>query len=109
MKNNLEIGNRIRKLREDLKMSRNTFSEHINISEIYLAKLERGEKSPTIKVILSVCDFTDCSADYILYGKEDEGDNLKKKIIRLINRSSDKNLELYYDLLRCAKSHSDDK
>ena len=34
MKNNLEIGNRIRKLREELHMTRNTFSEQIDISEM---------------------------------------------------------------------------
>ena len=33
MKNDLEIGNRIRVVREELCMSRNTFSEKVNISE----------------------------------------------------------------------------
>ena len=34
--NNLEVGERIRKIREDLKMNRETFSEIIDISDVFL-------------------------------------------------------------------------
>lgn len=39
VKNNLEIGNRIRNIREGLCMSRNVFSEKVDISESYLVQL----------------------------------------------------------------------
>lgn len=45
MKNDLEVGNRIRSIREGLHMTRNVFSENINISESYLTQLELGNKS----------------------------------------------------------------
>ena len=35
MKNNLEIGSRIRSIREGMKLSRNSFSEKLNISEVF--------------------------------------------------------------------------
>lgn len=45
MENDIIIGDRIRKIREDLKMSRETFSEMIDISDFFLGKIERGERS----------------------------------------------------------------
>lgn len=43
--NNLEVGERIRKIRESLKMSRETFAEMIDISDVFLGQIERGEFS----------------------------------------------------------------
>lgn len=45
MEEDIIIGDRIRKIREDLKMSRETFSEKIDISDFFLGKIERGERS----------------------------------------------------------------
>ncbi len=42
MKDNLEIGSRIRNIRESMKLSRSAFSEKINISEVFLSQVERG-------------------------------------------------------------------
>lgn len=41
--NNIEIGNRIRSIRENMFMSREKFSEMIDISEVFLGQIERGE------------------------------------------------------------------
>ena len=68
MRNDLEIGNRIRGIREGLHMSRNVFSEKVNISESYLAQLELGNKSIGMNTLLAICDYTGCSADYLLFG-----------------------------------------
>lgn len=106
MKNNLEIGSRIRKLREELHMNRNMFSEQINISETYLSQIERGEKGISLNVVYSVASFTNCSTDYLLYGNTDENNSKRKRLIRLINRSNDKDLDMFYDVLRAIKSHS---
>lgn len=42
MQNNLEIGERIRGIRENLHMSREKFSEMIDISDVFLGQIERG-------------------------------------------------------------------
>lgn len=106
MKNDLEIGNRIREIREELHMSRNTFSEKINISESYLAQLELGNKSIGINTLLAICAYTGCSADYLLFGEEGHNDT-SKKIIRIINHLPEKSLNLSYEILRSIKAHSD--
>ena len=106
MKNDLEIGNRIRGVREELRMSRNTFSEKVNISESYLAQLELGNKSIGINTLLAICDYTGCSADYFLFG-EDGHNDISKKIMRIVNHLPTKSLDLSYEILRSIKARSD--
>lgn len=106
MKNDLEIGNRIRNIREELQMSRNVFSEEINISESYLAQLELGNKSIGMNTLISICEYTGYSADYLLFGNENDN-KTNKKIFRIVNKLSENNLELSYEIIRSIKSHSD--
>lgn len=42
MPNNLEVGERIRGIREGLKMNRERFSEMIYVSDVFLGQIERG-------------------------------------------------------------------
>ena len=51
MEDNIIIGERIRKIREDLKMSREKFSEMIDISDVFLGQIERGERSLSTKTV----------------------------------------------------------
>lgn len=105
MKNNLEIGNRIRKIRTELKMSRNVFSENIDISESYLAQLELGNKSLGMNTLISLCEYTGCSADYILFGNEEDKE-LSKKVNRIVYHLPENSLTLSYEILRSIKAYS---
>lgn len=102
MKNNLEIGNRIRSIRENMNLSRNSFSEKINISEIFLSQIERGEKSLSLNTLISICSNTGCSADYILFGKLEENVT-PKKTIRLLNQLPPEVNNIVYDIAGSVK------
>lgn len=105
MKNNLEIGVRIRNIREDLRMSRNVFSEKVDISESYLAQLETGRKSLGTTALYSICEYTGYSADYILFG-QDSSNDLAKRIIRIVNVLPEDCLGLSYEMIRSVKAFS---
>ena len=66
--NNIEVGERIRKIRENLQMNREVFSEMIDISDVFLGQIERGERSLSLKTLYKIITYTGCSADYILLG-----------------------------------------
>ncbi len=102
MKNNLEIGSRIRSVRESMRLNRNSFSERINISEIFLSQIERGEKSLSLNTLISICVNTGCSADYLLFGKIDEN-SAAKKTIRLLNQLPPEVNSLVYDIAGSVK------
>lgn len=105
MKNDLEIGNRIRNIREELKYSRETFSEAINISESFLSQIERGEKSISLKTLMSISSHTGFSTDYILFGDESNNSTIKK-INKLLLDKPNNILDLVYNIIRSISGFS---
>ena len=98
MQDNIKIGERIKKIREDLKMSREKFSEMIDISDVFLGQLERGERSLSTKTQVKIVSFTGISSDFILFGLETL-DNKISKINRILNKCFDDVLDYIYNLI----------
>lgn len=96
--NNVEIGNRIRSLREAMFMNREKFSEMVDISEVFLGQIERGECSLSLKTLINIIDYTGSSADFILYGN-DNSNSYHKKINRILKHCDENTLELIYNLI----------
>lgn len=49
--NNLEVAERIREIRNKLEMNREKFSEMIDVSDVFLEQIERGERSLSLKTL----------------------------------------------------------
>lgn len=98
MKEDIVIGERIRKIREDLKMSREKFSEMIDISDVFLGQIERGERSLSTKTLTKIVNFTGFSADFILFGNI-SSNNTISKINRILNKCSDDVVDYIYNLI----------
>lgn len=98
MEDSIIIGERIRKIREDLKMNRERFSEMIDISDVFLGQIERGERSLSTKTLVKIVKFTGVSADFILFGNEESNTTLAK-INRILNKCSNNFLNYIYDLI----------
>lgn len=99
MKNDIEIGNRIRTIREGLGLNRAKFSELIDISESFLTKVELGEKSISINTLMTISKCTGFSTDYILFG--DPSNNvMQKKISRLLINEPENILILIYNIVK---------
>ena len=99
--NNLEVGERIRGIRENLKMNRERFSEMIDISDVFLGQIERGERSLSLKTLYRIVSFTGVSTDYILFGNTDNNSTIHK-INRILYKSSDANIEYFYEIMNCS-------
>ena len=50
-----DVGNRIRELREERKMTQYALASQSGVSPTYVYQLERGEKSPTIEYLEHIC------------------------------------------------------
>lgn len=68
---NLNVGLRIREIREAMQMTREQFSELCNISDSFLAAVESGKKSITSKTIYKICSNANISADYLIFGNSE--------------------------------------
>lgn len=98
MEEDIVIGERVRKIREDLKMSREKFSEMIDISDVFLGQIERGERSLSTKTLTKIVNFTGFSADFILFG-DVSSNNTISKINRILNKCSDDVVDYIYKLI----------
>jgi transcriptional regulator with XRE-family HTH domain len=96
--NNIEIGERIRSIREGMLLSREKFSEIIDISEVFLGQIERGECSLSLKTLANIVAFSGSSTDFILFGSDSQNSQIKK-INRILKTSSDDTIEFIYNLI----------
>lgn len=99
MKDNIIIGNRIRTIRESISLTREQFSELIDISSSFLSQIERGDKSMSIETLMIISSKTGYSCDYILFG-DTSHTNYVSKINRMVSNSSDEIAELMYNVIR---------
>ena len=63
----INIGERLREIRENMHMTREEFSEKIDITDSFLGQIERGERSLSVKTLKKVVKYTGVSADYLLF------------------------------------------
>ena len=101
MQDNIEVGERIRKIRENLNMTREKFSEMIDISDVFLGQIERGERSLSLKTLTKIINYSGSSADYILFGKNSNNSTIDK-INRILNTYSPESLNYIYEIINCS-------
>lgn len=98
MQDTIYIGERIRKIREELNMNREKFSEMLDISDVFLGQIERGERSLSIKTLSKIVNFTGFSSDYILFGNQTYNNKILK-INRILYKCPDNVLDYIYNLI----------
>lgn len=63
---NLMIGKELRKARKEAGLSQEQLAEKAGIHRTYVSLLERDVKSPTVEVLLRICEALDMKASDIL-------------------------------------------
>jgi len=76
---------RIRKAREDQGYTRERFAEKLDVSVSYLAELERGRTGISVKMLKKVCNLLGLSADYVIFGTERDGAQMRMDAISRID------------------------
>lgn len=92
-----EIGKRIKNIRENMNMTKESFAKQLGISGQYLGMVERGKSYLSIEKLKILCDITNLSADYILFGKDN---NIKNDTKEILSGFSDEQLEIGCDMLK---------
>ena len=64
------VGERIRCLRESVKLSQTKIAKEFGVSQSSLARYEIGEATPPLELLLKYADYFDVSMDYI-FGRTD--------------------------------------
>lgn len=84
---NKEIGKRISDLRKSMDMNKEQFAKLIGISGQYLGTVESGVHGLSLDSMITLCERTNTSADYILFGKENITDDSLKTLFVGIDKS----------------------
>ena len=82
---------RIRKGRENLGYTREQFAEMLDVSVSYMAEVERDRTGISVKMLIKICKVLGLSADYILFGSED---NMNTSLLDKIQRIDSKYIPL---------------
>ena len=67
----MSIGEEIKQLRSELKLTQDTFAEKIGIHGRQLARYEAGTNTPSIEIFKKIDDFCEISLDRLVYGKDE--------------------------------------
>ena len=97
----IDIGERLRGIREGMQMTREEFSEKIDITDSFLGQIERGERSLSVKTLKKVVKYTGVSADYLLFGNNSQNDTIQK-INNILTINSEITSDFIYHVVMCS-------
>lgn len=93
------IGLRIRKLREEQKLSREKLSEKSNISNQFLADIETGKKGMTVETFIKISEALSVSPNDLIFGFKDSNNDIEE-IISMLSMVDDKTISAIKDIVR---------
>jgi transcriptional regulator with XRE-family HTH domain len=68
---NVQLGERLRALRESHNYTQKYISNHFNIERSSYSNYERGKRTPPLELLVNLADFYHVSTDYLLSGEDD--------------------------------------
>ena len=86
-----EIGERIKRIRQMNKMTREELAEKAEVSVKFLYEVEMGRKGLSADSLLKIARILSCSCDYILTGETCD-DNPKKQAENVLNGFDSKDI-----------------
>ncbi len=96
MKNNVdyvEMGHRVRQLRNNLKLTQEQLAEAVNVSISFIGHIERGEKQCSLDTVCRLAVYLETTVDYLAMGR--------------INQCNQQSCPLYTDLKGLLISYGD--
>ena len=100
-KDDIDIGERLRTIRENMHMTRDQFSEKIDITDSFLGQIERGERALSAKTLKKVVKYTGTSEDYLLFGKDTNNETIQK-INNILTVNSKTTSDFIYHIVMCS-------
>lgn len=95
----IEVGERIRELRESQNYTREGLAEKVDISAKFLYEIEVGKKGFSADTLCRMSQALSVSCDYIMYGEEKEHRSAEK-IICVLEMLEPKQVSKVQDILR---------
>lgn len=83
------IGSRIKAQRESRNMTQEQLAERVDITAVYLSKIENGRVKPALKTLTALCSSLDCDLGEILMNIMSESNKYQnEQIVKLFQDCS---------------------
>lgn len=99
-----DVGERIRIEREKFNISREKFSELLNLSPFFVGQIERGERKMSISTLINVSECLHTSIDYLIFG-EVLDDEVNNSFQYIINKCSPKEIKVIEEIAKIILPH----
>ena len=93
-------GQRIRQQREFMHMTRERFSELIEVTPKFCTEIELGMKGMSVDTLCRISDALHVPTDYILFGADLDNHNALEPIIAMLESCSSRQRRYAEDILR---------
>ena len=98
------VGSRIRSEREKFGITREKFSELVNLSSFYIGQIERGERRMSLDTLIKVSECLHVSIDYLIFGVEGSSSS-SKNLYSLIDKCSEKESMVIEEVIKIILPH----
>lgn len=81
----MEIGERIKLIRQISKLNQKELGNILGISYVAVGNIENMKNNISIDNIIKICNYFDISADFLIFGK-DESENIAKLLKKKVGK-----------------------
>lgn len=89
----IEMGNRIKLRRKELRLKQSELAEKLDISNNHLSSIENGREKPSLDILLCICEELRVTPDYLLLGSI-HSNNVPQDILDGLRLCSEEDIEL---------------
>lgn len=94
------IGQRLQACRKSRQMTQEELAEQVNITVVYLSKIENGRVKPTLELLDTFCDVLDLELSGLITGVQTQEDSYaNERVVTLFRRCSPGIKEAALDIL----------
>ncbi len=95
------IGERLKKARNDKKITQEKLAEQLDVSIAFLSRIERGSSHINLKRLSQICEILGVSEGYILNGSSSDSKNyLNSEFSNVLNNISSEKQKLIYKIAK---------
>jgi len=104
------IGKRIKKAREQKGMTQEALAEHLDVSNAYISKIERGKTPLNLDRLSELCVVLEETPEYLLSGANSSSqDFLRHEIMDMLEGCSPEKIRLISQVIRPIIQYKEDK
>ena len=94
-----ELGRRIAKRRKEKKIFQYKLAEGIGVNATHLSSIEAGRVTPSLEVLVKICDTLEVTPDYLLEGTM-HSSNVPKQIEEHLRLCREEDIELVAEIVK---------